>query len=120
MVALPFVFISLIFFPPLTFLPVIAIPIALSTLAFNYLRLYTTARIVISLVPIFLSAIYQAYLSNRGEGVTPGLAMIMLSFGMVIFVLFDLREKALLITMSIIMLAIMLSMDDLNDALEMD
>jgi hypothetical protein len=71
-------------------------------------------------VPIFLSAIYQAYLSNRGEGVTPGLAMIMLSFGMVIFVLFDLREKALLITMSIIMLAIMLSMDDLNDALEMD
>ncbi|NOS56140.1 MAG: GAF domain-containing protein, partial [Cyclobacteriaceae bacterium] len=120
LVALPFVFISLIFFPPLTFLPIVAVPIALSTLFFNYVRLHTLARIVISLVPVCLASIYQAYLSNKGEGVTPGLSMIMLSFSFVIFVIFDFREKGLLIGMSVIMLFIMLSMDWLNDSLEME
>ncbi len=61
LVALPFVFISLIFFPPLTFLPIVAVPIALSTLFFNYVRLHTLARIVISLVPVCLASIYQGH-----------------------------------------------------------
>ena len=120
LVALPFVFISLIFFPPLAYLPIIAIPIALTTLLFNSLRMHTLARIVISLVPISLASVYQAYLSNEGQAVTPGLALIMLSFSFVIFVIFDLREKAMMITMSTVMLVIMLLMDPMNDALEME
>lgn len=120
LVALPFVFISLIFFPPLSYLPIVAIPIALSTLVLNYVKLHTLARVVISLVPICLASIYQAYLSNKGEAVTPGLAMIMLSFSFVILVIFDLQEKTLLIIMSLIMLVIMLLMDPMNDALEIE
>lgn len=120
LVALPFVFISLIFFPPLAYLPIIAIPIALSTLFFNYARLHTFARIVISLVPVCLASIYQAYLSKDGQAVTPGLAMIMLSFSLVIFVIFDLKEKNLLISMSVVMVGILLSTDWLNSALEME
>jgi hypothetical protein len=120
LVALPFVFISLIFFSPLTFLPIIAIPIALSTLYFNHIRLHNLARIIISLVPICLASVYQAYLSKKGMAVTPGLAMIMLSFSFIIFVIFDLREKSLLIVMGIAMLVIMLSIDWLNDVLEME
>jgi GAF domain len=120
LVALPFVFISLLFFSPLAYLPIIAIPLALSTLFFNYVRLHTLARMVISLVPICLASIYQAYLSKMGMAVTPGLAMIMLSFSFIMFVIFDLREKGMLIVMSFIMLTIMLSMDWLNDSLEME
>jgi GAF domain len=120
MVALPFVFISLIFFPPLTYLPVAAIPIALSTLLLNYLRLHSLARIIISLVPICLAAIYQGYLSKKGAAVTPGLAMIMLSFSFIIFVIFDLREKRSLIFLGVIMAIVMLSVDWLNDALEIE
>ena len=120
LVALPFVFISLLFFPPLAHLPIIAIPIALSTLLLNFLRFHNLARIVISLVPVCLAAVYQAYLSTGGEPVNPGLAMIILSFSMVIFVIFDLREKNKIIFMSLVMLTIMLSMDQLNMALEME
>jgi putative methionine-R-sulfoxide reductase with GAF domain len=120
LVALPFVFISLIFFPPLAYLPIIAIPIALSTLLFNYARLHTVARLVISFVPVCLAAIYQAYLSKSGAAVTPGLAMIMLSFSFIVFVIFDLREKGMLTITSLVMVLIMVSMDWLNDALEMD
>ncbi len=120
LVALPFVFISLIFFPPLAYLPIIAIPIALSTLFFNYARLHTFARVVISLVPVCLASVYQAYLSKGEAAVTPGLAMIMLSFSLVIFVIFDLKERTLLITMSMVMLGILLSTDWLNNALEME
>lgn len=120
LVALPFVFISLIFFPPLAYLPIIAIPIALSTLLFNYARLHTVARLVISFVPVCLAAIYQAYLSKSGAAVTPGLAMIMLSFSFIVFVIFDLREKGMLTITSLVMVLIMVSMDWLNDMLEMD
>ncbi len=120
LVALPFVFISLLFFPPLAYLPIVAIPIALSTLLFNYLRLHTIARVVISLVPVCLAAIYQAYLSRAGVAVNPGLAMIILSFSMVVFVIFDLRESRMIILMSLVMLIIILTMDQLNSALEME
>ncbi len=120
LVALPFVFISFIFFRPLTFLPIIAIPIALTTLLFNLARLHNLARIVISLVPVCLAAIYQGYLSKAGMAVTPGMAMIMLSFSFVIFVIFDLREKGLLISMSVVMIVILVSIDWINDALEME
>ena len=97
LVALPFVFISLLFFPPLAYLPILAIPIALSTLLLNFLRFHNLARTVISLVPVCLAAVYQAYLSTGGQPVNPGLAMIILSFSMVIFVIFDLRENNLII-----------------------
>ncbi|MFM8911538.1 MAG: hypothetical protein ACKOE6_01310, partial [Flammeovirgaceae bacterium] len=120
MVALPFVFISLIFFPPLAYLPIIAIPLALTTLLFNSLGLHTIARIIISLVPVCLASVYQAYLSHKGQAVTPGLAVIMLSFTFVIYVIFDIREKTMMIIMSAVMITIMLLMDPLNDALEMD
>jgi hypothetical protein len=104
----------------LAYLPIVAIPIALSTLFFNFARLHNLARIVISLVPVSLAAVYQAYLSTKGESVTPGLAMIMLSFSFIIFVTFDVREKILMIAMSLIMVFIMVMMDPLNDALEME
>ena len=120
MVALPFVFISLIFFPPLAYLPIIAIPLALTTLLFNSLGLHTIARIIISLVPVCLASVYQAYLSHKGQAVTPGLAVIMLSFTFVIYVIFDIREKTMMIIMSAVMITIMLLMDPLNDVLEMD
>ena len=120
LVALPFVFISLIFFPPIAYLPIVAIPIALSTLFFNYMRMHTVFRVIISLVPVCLASVYQAYLSRAGEAVNPGLAMIMLSFSMVIFVIFDLQEKTKIILMSIVMLIIMVSMDQMNNLLEME
>lgn len=119
MVALPFVFISLLFFRPLTILPVVGIPVALTTLLFNYFGLHNVARTVISLVPISMAGVYQAYLSKAGQPVIPGLAMIMLSFSLIIFVVFDLRQKGLLITMSLVMTGIMLAMYPLNDRLEM-
>lgn len=118
-VGAPFVVISLVFFRPLTFLPAIAIPLAFFTFLFNYLRLHRLARVWISLMPILLAAIYEAYLSKAGQAVIPGLAMIVLSFSLVIFVVFDLRERGMLIMLSVVILVIMLSLDPLNDWLEM-
>jgi hypothetical protein len=120
MVALPFVFISLIFFPPLTYLPIIAVPASLLTLLFNFLRAHTLARLIICLVPFSLASVYQGYLSSKGEAVTPGLALIMLSFSFIIFVVFDIQEKGMLFLLGFFTVVIMLSVDSINESLEME
>jgi hypothetical protein len=119
-VGIPFIGISLIFFRPLTYLPAMGLVICFSTVLFNFMRLHTLARIIISVVPVLLASIYGAYLSHKGQAVVPGIAMVSLSFSFVIFLVFDLREKVLVIIMSLFMIAVMVGMDQLNDWFEVD
>jgi len=118
--AVGFVFITYIYFRPITYLPLMGVFGSLSTIVFNYLKAPNLARFIISITPISLASIYGAYLSKAGQPFLPASSMIILSFSFIIFIIFDVREKVFLIILSIISLSIMLSLDTLNDLFEMD
>lgn len=120
LVAAPFTFISLLHFPPIAYLPMIGTIVCMSTLVFNYFKLQIIARIVIALLPILLTSAYAGYINHAGTTPAPSLAMLALSFTLVIFLVFDIREKGYLITLSIIAMAALLFMDNINELLELE
>ena len=120
LVAAPFIFISLIHFPPIAYLPAVGTFVCLSTLAFNYFKLQIIARLVIALLPVMLCSIYAGYVNHAGETPVPALTMLALSFTLVIYLVFDIREKGYLITLSIIAMTILLLTDEINNVFEMD
>lgn len=119
-VALPFIFLTYMFFRPITLLPVLGFLASLSTFLFNAIGLHIAARVIISLVYVILSIIYGGFVSKAGEPVLPSFPMLSLSFSFIFFLVFDLREKAALILTGLVVYAIILSMDWVNDWLEMD
>ncbi len=120
LVAAPFIVISLIHFPEIAYLPAIGTVVCLSTLGFNYLRLQVIARIIIALLPVLLTSAYSGYVNHAGATALPPLAMLSLSFTLIIFLVFDVREKVYLISLSVISIAVLLSMNVFNEWLELE
>ena len=120
LVATPFTFISLIYFPPITYLPIVGTLACLSTLFFNHLKLQVLGRTIIAIVPILLTSAYAGYVNHAGTPPIPALALLSLSFTLVIFLVFDIREKGYLIMLTILALVVLLSMDTINDWFELE
>ena len=120
LVAAPFIFISLIHFPAIAYLPAIGTVVCLSTLVFNHFKLQIIGRIVIALLPVLLTSAYAGYVNQSGAPPVPALAMLALSFTLVIFLVFDIREKGYLITLSILAVVVLLFMDNINRLLELE
>jgi hypothetical protein len=109
-IALPFVFITLAFLPKeLAIYPVFGVVICLGVWVVNYFGGIEYSRLVLSMVPISLGAIYNAYLSGPTDGPIPGLYLIELSFALIPFVIFDLNEKKFLWFTSLFCLAVIIS-----------
>jgi hypothetical protein len=108
-VATPFTIISLIYFGPLAIFPALGALVCIAVLIANFNGGLFYSRYVISLLPILLGAIYNAYLSNEGEQPLPALYLIELGFTMIPFVIFDLREKEALIGLTSICALIILT-----------
>jgi hypothetical protein len=119
-VALPFILLTYMFFRPITLLPVLGLLGSLSTFFFNAIGLHTLARIIISLAYTILSIIYGGFVSKAGEPVLPSFPMLSLSFSFIFFMVFDLREKGALILTGLMVFVIILSMDYVNNWLEID
>jgi hypothetical protein len=101
-------------------LPFVGFLIAPLGVVFNYFKAHNIARFIVCLTPVSLAVAYGAYLSKAGQPILPSNAMITLSFSFIIFVLFDIKEKTLLIIMGILVSALILSEDSLNDVLEIE
>jgi len=95
-IALPFIIISLIYFPGLTILPAVGALTCVGVIITNLLGGIYYSRLVLSLLPITLGALYNAYLCEGEEPPIPGILLIELGFSLVPFLLFDLREKGFL------------------------
>lgn len=91
-IALPFVFISLYLFPALTFLPLWAVAIGLFIPVLNRLGQIQFSRILLSLVPISLASAYQAGLMQGDEPIG-AIQTIQISFALLPFIIFDLKER---------------------------
>lgn len=98
-IALPFTFISSAFFPVLTYIPVWGLGICLTIPFINKLGGIHLSRVILSLVPLGLATAYQAGLMHGDEPVA-SIYTIQLSFALLPFILFDLRESGKIITTS--------------------
>lgn len=101
-IALPFSIISAIYFSYLALFPIIGMGVCVGVILLNLNGAIYYSRFIISLLPILLGATYNAYLSNDGEQPLPALYLIELSFTMIPFVIYDLRERTALLTLSLI------------------
>jgi putative methionine-R-sulfoxide reductase with GAF domain len=99
--ALPYLIITLIFWPPLTFIPLLGIFVPIGVIALNYLDYIFVSRILIAILPMVLVQSYHAYLVSDGEQMIAPLAMLALSFSLLPFLMFDSREKLILIPCAI-------------------
>jgi hypothetical protein len=96
-VAIPFVIISWVYFPPLIPVPALGMIVCFGIIGLNALGSTKLARVIISLLPLILAAIYNAGLASAGEPPVLGVYMVELSFSITVFLVFDLREKGYLI-----------------------
>src|SRR6187402_3194993 len=87
-IAIPFTVISIFYFSYLTLFPAVGIVVCVGVLFANFIGALYYSRYIISLLPILLGSIYNAYLSNDGEQPLPALYLIELSFTMIPFVIF--------------------------------
>ncbi|MEK6482250.1 PAS domain-containing protein [Catalinimonas sp. 4WD22] len=93
MVGLPFTAITHIYFPSLVWYPLGGGLLCASTIVLNYLGAIKYSRLIISLIPITLGAIYNAYLSGPEDGPLPSLYLLELSFSLIPLVVYDPKEK---------------------------
>jgi hypothetical protein len=114
-VALPFSAITLVYFPALTVYPVGGGLVCIGVLWINYLGAIEYSRLIISVFPILLGAIYNAYLSNPNDAPLPSLYLIELGFTLIPLVIFDLSEKGYLFFCLLFCGAVILSFPVTND-----
>ena len=97
-VAIPFFFISLHYAPMLAFLPASGTLTCLSVLLINALGGVRYSRFLISVFPIWLIVVYNAYLTDPNTAPVGNLYLISISFLIVPFALIDRKEKWFLTT----------------------
>lgn len=91
--ALPYVIITLFFWPPLTFIPLLGTLVPIMVITLNYLDYIYLSRVVISILPLMLVNLYHAYLVSEGDPMITPLAMLGLTFALLPFVLFGTKER---------------------------
>lgn len=97
-IAIPFIFITLLFLPPqLAIFPTLGAVVCIGVWLANLMGLIYWSRIIICTLPIILGAIYNAYLSGPQDPPIPSLYLIELSFTLIPFVVYDLRERGFLL-----------------------
>ncbi|MDX1627758.1 MAG: GAF domain-containing protein [Fulvivirga sp.] len=120
-VALPFTFISLIYFSAITFIPIAGLFICMIVVALNAVRLNTFSRFLIALLPVTLAVIYNAYLLPAEAPLMFEMYCLALSFVIIPFLVFDLQEKRRIIAcMAYIIIVLAFLLEPMNDYFEED
>lgn len=105
---LPFVVISWVYFPSLAFIPTVGLFITLGTVGLNALGAVTAGRIVMALSLPVLSALFHVGLVSANAPLLASVMVVQISFSVIVFLVFDLREKALLFSISGLVLLLVL------------
>ncbi len=110
----PFIFISLIHFPTIAFIPTVAVIILAGSTLLNYLGAINISRVTTALLPVLLAGSYQAGLAGQGEPPILGLHLFELSFASTAFLVFSIEEKHFLWPISIICASVILFPEQIN------
>jgi GAF domain-containing protein len=120
LVAMPFSFISYFFFRPLTPVAVLGLFICSSVVLLNRQGMVYLSRVILAVIPITLTAIYNAALSDAGEDPVLGTYLIELSFMFIPFYIFDVREQKYLLPVLLLNISIFLTYPLSNRWLELE
>lgn len=113
-VAIPFVFICWIYFPSLIIIPIMGVVVCSLVIWLNHMQVNTLSRILVSMFPVSLVAVFNANLINSGETFISSTYALQISFTLVPFLVFDWKEKSLLLGLSAFNLLLVLGADWLN------
>lgn len=91
-VALPFVFLTYFFFRPIVLLPAAAVVTAIFAYFLIRFGLHYIGRTILSLLPVLLTTVYQAFLVMPGEDLVGSIAYLQLSFAIIPFLIFSISE----------------------------
>lgn len=94
--AIPFVIISLMYFPRMAIFPAGGGVVAAVVLIINYLGGIYYSRLVLPILLLVLSSLYNAFFSNSISDSIVGVYLVELSFTLIPFIVFDFREKGFL------------------------
>lgn len=100
--ALPFSILSAIYFPRLTYLPAGAAVVFILLIFVNRIGAVNLSRMLIALSAILTVSFYNYFLCGENDDPIPSILLLQLSFSMIIFVLFDLKEKQFLFPLLVI------------------
>lgn len=117
---IPFITISLIFYPPALWVPLVSVIFGIISIILNYFGFINIGRFFASFSPFTAAVLYNAYMSTSGEMLIASTSLLSLSFSLVPFLVFDLREKKYLVSSFLLLLSAMMMGDYLNPLFEID
>jgi PAS domain S-box-containing protein len=91
LVAIPFMVISQIYVPSLVYIPAMGAAFCGLAILLTHLHMYRIGRLLVAVSPLLLAGLFNAHLS--GESTHTQFSLIMLSFSILPFVVYDLRER---------------------------
>lgn len=100
--ALPFTIVSVVYFPKLAYLPAFAAAAFVFAFFLNRYGAVHVSRMLTALVALLTVAMYHFSLCGEQDGPIPSLLLLQLSFAMIVFVLFDLKEKWFLFPLTLV------------------
>ncbi|WP_169513323.1 GAF domain-containing protein [Flexithrix dorotheae] len=92
--------------------------LALGVLLLNYLGLNNLSRVVISILPTLLATVYHGYLAKDGDPWVIGMTLFQVTFSFFPIVIFDLKERVLLLGCLLFNFIQILFFDSINAMLE--
>lgn len=119
-IGIPFTIITYIYFPSLVLLPLSGGVLCGGILLINHLGGIRYSRVLLSLVPISLGAAYNAFLSGPNDDPLPSLYLIELSFALIPFIVFDIKERGFMIFSVLISTTIILTFPITRDWVHAD
>ena len=111
LVAIPFTVIAYIYVPTIMYIPLLGVLAVVLTWLLNKYKAIYLARMLSSISPILLTAIFTGYLMNRGDQPPLVLVLFMLGFSLIPFLVFDIREKTYMILSAVINFILFVSID---------
>lgn len=120
-IAIPYIGISYIFYPPLIFIPAVAVVVCAFSIFLNYIGQIFIGRLIIGLLPMFMAVTYVAYIIPPNGIKHFEFYIVGIAFSLIPFLVFDIREKAALIGNGILVIFIFLfALDWFNATLNKD
>ncbi len=96
-IALPFIILSLIYFPSLAWIPSVGLVAVSLIMVMNAYRYHTFSRVATMFSALFLAVLYHMYLVNPGEQPVTAIQVIQLAFSLIPFLLFSIKEYGYLL-----------------------
>lgn len=119
-IAIPFIVFSAIFFPTLTYLPVIFFVSCLFSILLLHFNFTSLGRFIISTSPVIIGTIYHALIISVKEQPLTSINLFLMACSLIPFIVFELKERNILLFATSICFILLISINKINFLFEAD